>query len=930
MKLSRKLISITLAIVIALSCFSVCAFAALSYTDRIGRLSFTAGTASEVDDYIANVNNPGSYTSLSITGIPGVNFQAALQRLSNLTSITFNNCEITDISWLSYGSNLQTVELNDNKIWDLSPISSMLSIKTLSLNKNLITNIVPLFTNSKHNYIHISLEDNFISDPVGIVGSRFAGVSGTYVHLDNNFIYLNKIEEYYNNTSKPYNMIKGHLSFGNQKSAPDQDPFVAIVENGISKIVGFFGDPDDTEVTVGANAYTSKTSTGEASGQITNATQIAEKAFANNVNVESWYISDNINFIDTFAFSSCTNMKRIRLSNSLTTLKKQTFYACINLLGVCIPNSVTTFETKVFDLCKRLKYVEFSNKDTFVHPATFYRCSENHLTVYVSSAITDSVWQMSTLKSSLEDILYVNLTLDRNLSFANGTVNGAELSSSTLRIPAGIDNISCNSSVVHNNISLSMLLIPEGVTNASINFAGAVSSNVDVVVPKTLTDISGITFGSNTPSVTAHIYVGENESANTVINGITNTQNFTFDTLYTIAYDVLEKYHGVINNPYNTNETNLTLADYGYDTIGFEALCGITGNTYNSLGNYLKSVTLPDGIIEIKPFAFKRLKMMETINFASTSGNEYLEIIGSAAFYYCLYINNVLIPSTVTSIESEAFYYCTRLTNIVFATGSHLTEIGDGAFQNCTGLVTITLPRTVKTLGARVFKNDTSLTTIDFGTDPLLESIGESVFENCTNLRNNSTSVNTDTFVIPPRVKLIPMHAFAMPYSADNSPNNSFSTIVLPPLVDKLIQGNDIALIDQNTCGLVDGAFENFYTTGRTIVLTCEITDDNRQDVLTLIDYLEGLGFTVVPSYDEAAEITNLMPDNMRSYAGMINSVNSVNNDVDAFDMYENIKFDYSAIVTEHIDIFNGSFVNKDELLHQIALEESMYYSSLI
>lgn len=922
MKLSRKLISITLAIVIALSCFSVCAFAALSYTDRLGRLNFTAGTASEVDDYIANVNNPGSYTSLSITGIPGVDFQAALQRLSNLTSITFDDCEITDISWLAYGGNLQTVNLPNNKIWDLTPITSAYVIKDLNLDNNLITNLVPLFSDKDHIYTHISLKNNFISDPSGIVSSRFDGSTNPYLHLNYNFI--KDFNSYFSGT-----ILQGHVQGNNtQKPIPD-DPFVAIVENGISKIVGYFDDPSVKEVVVGTNAYTSKTNTGLATGQITNSTQIAEKAFANNVNVESWYISDNINYIDSFAFSSCTSLRRVRLSNSMTTLKKQTFYACINLLGVCIPNNVTTVETKAFDLCKRLKYVEFSNKDTSVNNSTFYRCNGDYLTIYVSSGIAESVWQTSTLKSSLDNLLYVsNFTLDRNLAFSNGTLTNASLNGTTFRVPAGLDKIQIISAISCGLNGLSKFLMPEGVSEAQISFTGTTENDIEMLVPQTLTDITDISFANvsfltnpdtqETSKVIAYTY------GNT---SVTNT-NCTINTDYEIAYDVLEKCLKTL-----TSNTYLTLPNLGYDIIGSFAFYGIDSDTqtYNSLGNYMKSVTLPNGIVKINTCAFKRLKLMETVTL---NNDGMLKEIGEGAFCYCLYLNNVIIPASVEKIGGEAFCYCTRLTNITFnltnisTNTSDLTEIGDGAFRNCTQLGTISLPSSVTTLGPRVFKNDTDLETINFGINSSLTSIGQEIFANCISLNNND-SLASDVFAIPSGVKLIPMHAFEMPYGTTGDSNNSFDTIVLSPYIDKLIQGSDIALIDENTCGLVDGAFENFYASGRTIVLTCAINEDNYYDVLILIDYLEGLGFTVDPSYDEVVDLYDFT--NSNNYFGF-NQSNIINNSESIEDESSliNNEFDSSLMIMDYLNCNDDFSIDIDELSHQIALAESIFYSSQI
>ena len=55
-----------------------------------------------------------------------------------------------------------------------------------------------------------------------------------------------------------------------------------------------------------------------------------------------------------------------------------------------------------------------------------------------------------------------------------------------------------------------------------------------------------------------------------------------------------------------------------------------TISDYNSLGNYLKTIVLPNGITEIKLGAFKRLKELTSITF-NTDG--MLKTIGKSAVY---------------------------------------------------------------------------------------------------------------------------------------------------------------------------------------------------------------------------------------------------------------------------------------------------------
>ena len=72
----------------------------------------------------------------------------------------------------------------------------------------------------------------------------------------------------------------------------------------------------------------------------------------------------------------------------------------------------------------------------------------------------------------------------------------------------------------------------------------------------------------------------------------------------------------------------------------------------------------------------------------------------------------VLIPNSVTSIDSYAFNNCTTLTSIVIP--NSVISIGYGSFYNCTSLTSIVIPNSVISIGSSAFHNCTSLTSITY------------------------------------------------------------------------------------------------------------------------------------------------------------------------------------------------------------------------
>ena len=85
------------------------------------------------------------------------------------------------------------------------------------------------------------------------------------------------------------------------------------------------------------------------------------------------------------------------------------------------------------------------------------------------------------------------------------------------------------------------------------------------------------------------------------------------------------------------------------------------------------------------------------------SVKEGTRIICDSAFWYCLSLSEIVIPSSVTSIGDSAFSGCVSLPEIVIP--SSVTSIGDRAFEDCSSLKYISIPKSVVGLNGNPFKN---------------------------------------------------------------------------------------------------------------------------------------------------------------------------------------------------------------------------------
>lgn len=90
-----------------------------------------------------------------------------------------------------------------------------------------------------------------------------------------------------------------------------------------------------------------------------------------------------------------------------------------------------------------------------------------------------------------------------------------------------------------------------------------------------------------------------------------------------------------------------------------------------------------------------------------------LESIGTGAFHVTS-IDNITIPSSVTTIGSTAFSTCTSLTDVTIENGSSLTTLGTEAFGNCPELESFDFgnPTGLKTIPGECFFLDEKLKSI--------------------------------------------------------------------------------------------------------------------------------------------------------------------------------------------------------------------------
>lgn len=90
-------------------------------------------------------------------------------------------------------------------------------------------------------------------------------------------------------------------------------------------------------------------------------------------------------------------------------------------------------------------------------------------------------------------------------------------------------------------------------------------------------------------------------------------------------------------------------------------------------------------------------------------------------------VESIIIPPSVTEIESDCFNSRKTLTEVIFEEESNLEKIGQRAFQG-SGLKTFKIPKSVETIGNSCFSKCENLSEVTIENDSNLEKIDANVF----------------------------------------------------------------------------------------------------------------------------------------------------------------------------------------------------------
>ncbi len=484
---------------------------------------------------------------------------------------------------------------------------------------------------------------------------------------------------------------------------------------------------------------------------------------ASHIVVPSTYNGKPVTEIEEWAFRNNSIITSIAIPENIEYISGNAFKGCTNLTRITFPQySKLDYINSPFSSVYHYDTLKNIIQDT----AFLYR-ERNNGTIRITGA-------MGTVKDGETLVIpkYINgkkvtVTSNSNFYYCTG-LKKAELEDGFITVGAGmffkcekLEEVILPNSIKYikgaafcNCSSLKSITLPQGVKKIGKWAFENCSSLEEISLPSEITQVSRKSFyGCN------------------AFKKITFTSSDAKSTLYSKV-----NWRTILNYPSNGSYTNGCLRYREDMTDGTPSITII-----DYIGSD-KTVTIPESIdgkpvTRIKSYAFHGNEYVEEIIVPDS----VTEIQGDA-FKNCAKLKTVKLPKNLKGLYHCTFKNCPSLTDVTIPEG--VTFIGTNAFQDCTALQKIEIPASVKKLKDGAFLGCTRLSEVTLHNGLLYLSFD--AFNGCTDLQQ---------ITLPNSLKMIKSRAFK---------NSGLQTITLPNSVTTM--GEEVFM---GCTGLTEASLSN-------------------------------------------------------------------------------------------------------------------------
>lgn len=455
-------------------------------------------------------------------------------------------------------------------------------------------------------------------------------------------------------------------------------------------------------------------------------TFVGRENFANFPILEKVILPSTMKDIGEYAFMGCKSLKEIRLPEGLATIASHAFYSCQSIKELHLPSSLYAIGGYAFyDMNALEKFSVAENNTVFATDdfGVLYSHDFSSLMKFPVAARIESYVVPAEVKR-IESLAFADTLYLKSVSFADGAsveniFSNAFCYSSveSITLPGSLTEIAGNAFY---GADIKKLIIPEGVTKIGDNAFSSCQSLTELSLPKSLQIIGNSAFYMCNGLTSVELPEGLTTVGATAFGSCEALQSISFPASATwidaTVVDYTPKLESFViakENPYYRTDAQ---GGWYYNTELLRFLPNSETTHY----------IIQDGTTQMASGAFSGAVYLEEVVLP-----ESLTVIPYFAFGGCKALASVTIPQSITVIENAAFSDCHKLEKVIFSEPCKVERIGVHAFKYCTSLKEFYLPDSVSNLGNGAFYYCTGLLSFYAGENTKLENIEYNTFGNC-------------------------------------------------------------------------------------------------------------------------------------------------------------------------------------------------------
>ena len=394
--------------------------------------------------------------------------------------------------------------------------------------------------------------------------------------------------------------------------------------------------------------------------------------------------------IGTSAFEALPNLQRVTLPSSITAINTDAFYGCTKLGDINLPEGLTTINMRAFYNC---------HLDTVIIPSTVTSIGS---AAFKGNPTKSIVWKPKTCSIGSDDSapFYSTSSQVTSFTFAEGVETVPAYICKNMNL---LDTIVLPSSVKSLGqaafmycTKLKSINLPVTQKTLPVSFFEGCTSLESIELPATLTTISTDAFYGCTKL--AHVNLHE---------GLTTIYQRAF---YNCKFDSI-----VIPSTVTSIGSGAFKGNPTTSIVWLPKTCSIGSDDsapFYSTSSQVTSFVFGDSVQVIPAYLCENMNLLDTIVLPST-----LTTIGAYSFKNCSALKGIQLPEGAIYMGDGAFMYCTSLKSFAFPLKSFAFPEGKkslptSVLEGCTALEEVFIPSSVTTINQDAFYNCSSLRAI--------------------------------------------------------------------------------------------------------------------------------------------------------------------------------------------------------------------------